>query len=183
MPRPRLGLLLGDPCGIGPEIAAKLLASPETSGRADILVLGDREVLAAGARVAKVSLASPEVERATDLKPDGGIALLHVPFAGKDAYRPGEVRPEAGAHALDLLRLAADAAARGELDAIVFAPLNKQAMMEGGLDFEDELRFLADHLACRTHVCELNTVDGLEFLVDKMNGTDDNQNFLQSMNA
>ena len=71
------------------------------------------------------------------------------------------MRPEAGAHALDLLRLAADAAARGELDAIVFAPLNKQAMMEGGLDFEDELRFLADHLACRTHVCELNTVDGL----------------------
>ncbi len=35
----------------------------------------------------------------------------------------------------------------------------------------------------RKLLSSLNTVDGLEFLVDKMNGTEDNQNFLQSMNA
>ena len=35
----------------------------------------------------------------------------------------------------------------------------------------------------RKLLSSLNTVDGLEFLLDKMNGTDDNQAFLQSMNA
>jgi transcription termination factor Rho len=35
----------------------------------------------------------------------------------------------------------------------------------------------------RKLLSSLNVVDGLEFLLDKMNGTDDNQAFLQSMNA
>ena len=52
MENPRIGLLLGDPCGVGPEVAAKLLARPETATRADVLVLGDRDVFAAGQRAA-----------------------------------------------------------------------------------------------------------------------------------
>ncbi len=35
MSKPRIGLVLGDPCGIGPEIVAKLLARPEVAARAD----------------------------------------------------------------------------------------------------------------------------------------------------
>jgi 4-hydroxythreonine-4-phosphate dehydrogenase len=39
--KPRIGLLAGDPSGIGPEIAAKLLAEPETLARAEIVAIGD----------------------------------------------------------------------------------------------------------------------------------------------
>ncbi len=160
MPKPHIGLVLGDPCGIGPEIVAKLLARPEVAARADMLVLGDRAVFAAGQRVAGVDLEIPEVPEVAAHNA-GGIALRHVPFVAGDACPPGAVCAQAGAHALELLRMAADAASRGDLDAIVFAPLSKQAMMEGGLEQQDELSFLADYLACRRHVCELATVDGL----------------------
>ncbi len=161
MPKPRICLVLGDPCGIGPEIAAKLLAKPDVTARADVLVLGDRKVFAAGQQVAGVTPEFAEVEYCGRARHAGGIALLHVPFTGRDTMRPGEVRSESGAHVLDLLRLAADSAANREVDAVVFAPLNKQAMMEGGLAGEDELAFLADYLGCREYVCELNTIDGL----------------------
>ena len=50
MTKPRIGLVLGDPCGIGPEIVAKLLARPEVAARAEVLVLGDRAVFAPGRR-------------------------------------------------------------------------------------------------------------------------------------
>ena len=39
--KPRIGLLAGDPSGIGPEVAAKLLAEPETRARAEIVAIGD----------------------------------------------------------------------------------------------------------------------------------------------
>ncbi|MFZ9997603.1 MAG: 4-hydroxythreonine-4-phosphate dehydrogenase, partial [Burkholderiaceae bacterium] len=42
--RPRVGLMLGDPTGIGPEVALKLLARPETHQQARILVVGDRRI-------------------------------------------------------------------------------------------------------------------------------------------
>ncbi|MEE9249645.1 MAG: 4-hydroxythreonine-4-phosphate dehydrogenase PdxA [Alphaproteobacteria bacterium] len=161
MSKPRICLLLGDPCGIGPEIAAKLLAKPDVTGRADVLVLGDRKVFAAGRQAAGVTLEYEEVQHGGHSRRAGGIALFHVPFAGRDAFRPGEVWSGAGAHVLELLRLSADSAASREVDAVVYAPLNKQAMMEGGLDREDEMMFLADYLDCKQYVCELNTIDGL----------------------
>ncbi len=161
MSKPRIGLVLGDPCGVGPEVAAKLLARPDVAERAEVLVLGDREVFAAGQQSAGVSLDVPQVRRAEELHDAGGLALRHVAFAGAPACPPGQVCAQAGAHALDLLRLAADAAARGAVQAVLFAPLNKQAMMEAGLEQEDELRFLVDYLGCPERVGELNTVDGL----------------------
>ena len=46
--KPRIALIPGDPSGIGPELVAKLLAEPELSHDADILVIGDRHVLEMG---------------------------------------------------------------------------------------------------------------------------------------
>lgn len=161
MPNPRIGLLLGDPCGVGPEVAAKLLARPDTATRADVLVLGDREVFAAGQRAAEVALQLPEAPEGAAPRNAAGPVLRHIEFVGREACPPGRVSAQAGAHVLELLRQGADLAASGALDALVFAPLNKQAMAEGGLEQEDELRFLAEHLGCRNHVCELNAVDDL----------------------
>ena len=46
--RPRVAVTLGDPAGVGPELAVKLLARPETAASADVFVLADEsEVLAA----------------------------------------------------------------------------------------------------------------------------------------
>ena len=39
--KPRIGLFTGDPSGIGPEVAAKLLADPETHAPAEIVAIGD----------------------------------------------------------------------------------------------------------------------------------------------
>jgi 4-hydroxythreonine-4-phosphate dehydrogenase len=54
-----------------------------------------------------------------------------------------------------------DAALRGEIDAICFAPLNKFAMKQGGLQHEDELHHFAEHLGVTGYFCEFNTLGGL----------------------
>ena len=53
---PKLGLLLGDCTGIGPELVAKVLNDPRTRDVARIAVIGDVRVLELGMRDAKVQL-------------------------------------------------------------------------------------------------------------------------------
>ncbi len=43
--RPIVGIMLGDPTGIGPEVALKLLARPETHQQSRIIVVGDKRIL------------------------------------------------------------------------------------------------------------------------------------------
>ena len=63
---PRLALLLGDPCGIGPEIVARVLAeaaepdkTTATYGGANIVVIGEPWILEWGAQCAGLHLDLP----------------------------------------------------------------------------------------------------------------------------
>jgi 4-hydroxythreonine-4-phosphate dehydrogenase len=73
----------------------------------------------------------------------------------------GKVSAAAGRYTLDSLRLAACALQRGEIDAFVFAPLNKQALKMAGMDAEDELRYLAPLLGHTGYCSEINICGGL----------------------
>ena len=56
METPRIGIAMGDPAGISPELLAKLLARSDLMGRAAVAVFGDRRVLAEGEKVAGITL-------------------------------------------------------------------------------------------------------------------------------
>ena len=146
--KPRIALLAGDPTGIGPEVAAKLLALPESREIAEITLIGDRQVFSAGARVANL--------------PDSvldGPKHLEVPLAAP--LPMSKVSAEAGTFVLATLRRAVEAFQAGEIDAIVFAPLNKQAMKLAGMAEEDEMHYFAHHLAYTGMCSEINVADRL----------------------
>ena len=50
--KPRIAVLLGDPSGIGPEMAVKLLARQRNLDAARVLLIADPVVLASGERIA-----------------------------------------------------------------------------------------------------------------------------------
>ena len=156
----RVGLLLGDPCGIGPELVAKLMAGGELDPDAATIVIGEPGVLARGARCAGVELGLPEVS-SPDEAARGTAALLRGPSLDPAAAPVGEVSAAAGAYVLDVFRQALGLARAGALDALCFAPCNKQAMHAGGLAFEDELRFFAHELGCAGCVGEINATGDL----------------------
>lgn len=59
--RPRIALTIGDPAGVGPELAAKLLADPQNRAKADIFVLADLSEVNAAAAAAGVTIPISEV--------------------------------------------------------------------------------------------------------------------------
>jgi 4-hydroxythreonine-4-phosphate dehydrogenase len=157
---PRVGLLLGDPCGIGPELVAKLVGDQELDPDGATVVIGEPRVLARGAEHAGVELRLPEAS-GPDAVPAGTAALVRGPSIDPAEAPLGRVSAAAGAYVLDAFRQALALARAGALDAICFAPCNKEAMHEGGLAFEDELRFFVHELGHSGYVGEINATGGL----------------------
>ena len=156
----RLGLLLGDPCGIGPELVAKLVAGGDLDPDTATIVIGEARLLARGAQHAGVAFRLPEVSSPDEVA-RSAAALLPGPSIDPAAAPVGQVSAAAGAYVLDAFRQALGLARAGVLDALCFAPCNKQAMHAGGLAFEDELRFFAHELGCAGYVGEINATGDL----------------------
>ena len=139
--KPRIGLLLGDPTGIGPELVAKLLALPETPAQAEVLVIGDRRLYQRGIGIAA----------AVDTHPQ----FLDYPCPS-EGHVLGKVSAEVGQYVLGCLSKAIETWQARKIDAIVFAPLNKQAMKLAGMKQLDELHYFADLLGHQGRVLEIN---------------------------
>lgn len=160
--RPRLGIVVGDPCGIGPEVTAKLVASEDVRERAGILVIGDAWVFEQAQEVAGVALEAQVVHDPAAANLDASApTLLACETVGKAEVRPGEALAAAGRSALQTLTRALALARENVIDAIVFAPLNKLALHQAGYGFADELHWFAHQLGCTSTIGELNVLGDL----------------------
>jgi 4-hydroxy-L-threonine phosphate dehydrogenase PdxA len=128
MTLPRIAIALGDPAGIGPEIALKAALDPRVRALCRPLLVGDPAVLALQARLCGLEGRLAEVP------------LLQVP-----AEPPvlGEIRAAHGRAAVEAARAAIAAALRGEVDAVVAAPQTERAIKEAGIDFDGYPSFVA----------------------------------------
>jgi 4-hydroxythreonine-4-phosphate dehydrogenase len=144
---PRIGLLLGDPTGIGPELVAKLLEWRGSWESAEILLIGEREVFEQGKRIAGCTI-------------DREIRFLGCPLS-LDQFAIGKASAAGGQYVLDTISLAAKAFQHGDIDAIVYAPLNKVAMRTAGLAYTDEIVFFADRLGRNGFLAEISIFGSL----------------------
>lgn len=153
--RPRIALTLGDPAGVGPELAVKLLAKPETTQIAEVYVLADRAEVEGAAAAAGVTVPLAD-------EPAPGFAvLLDDNSAPAEPIAVREVSQAAGARTMHQLRRAVALANEGKVEAILFTPLNKTSLKLGGMNEEDELRWFAKELNYTGTTSELNVLPGL----------------------
>jgi 4-hydroxythreonine-4-phosphate dehydrogenase len=132
----KLGITVGDPTGIGPEIVAAAVAALPREWLARILVYGDRGPLERGARAMGVELPAE---------------LVVTGDGTGEAAEPGRPDERSGAAQVGYLEAAIAAARRGEFAAIATAPISKTWARRAGLAFpgHTELlaaRFGADHV-------------------------------------
>ncbi len=157
---PRIAWVLGDPAGIGPEIVAKSLASSEMAGMCRPVVVGPAWLLERGRQVAQVELATamcdparlPELSARTVPVVDQGWPVAEFP--------PGVLSAAGGKLCIEMLRAAVDMARAGTVDAVVFAPLNKEGLRLGGNPHADEHHLVAEWLG-EPASSEINAVGGL----------------------
>ena len=159
--KPRIALVLGDPAGIGPELAARLLADPTTSEVADVLVIADPRELALGMQIAGCHTMLSAVASLDAARRGHGLMLLAHVVSTPLGFKRAASTAEAGAYALGTLKTALEAATAGVVDAILFAPLNKHALHLADMGTADELHWFARQLDFKGPICEFNVLDDL----------------------
>lgn len=105
--RPRLAVLLGDPSGIGPEMAVKLLARKANLQNADVLLIADPAVLESGQRIAGLRLDTIAIKDPAQLRFEPGrITLLEQDGLRGRPLVLGECNEASGQASMQALALA-----------------------------------------------------------------------------
>lgn len=145
MRKPTIAITMGDAAGIGPEIVVKSLADARVHQWCEPIVLGDLGVLRDAADRAAVPARFAAVERpgAGGCEP-GTWPVIDYANVDRRALAIGVVAPALGAAAVHYTREAARLALAGEIDGIVSAPLNKEAMRAAGFHYEGATEIFAE---------------------------------------
>jgi 4-hydroxythreonine-4-phosphate dehydrogenase len=136
--RPRIGISLGDITGIGPEVTLKALATEAQGDDAHYLLIGDVEHILRLNQ--KLGLNLP-LQAHDGKDTDGHISLLKVGGESLGSDLVGG-SPEAARAAVAWVREGAERCLRHELDALVTAPVNKEAIVRAGIAFVGQTEML-----------------------------------------
>ncbi|GIN58981.1 4-hydroxythreonine-4-phosphate dehydrogenase [Lederbergia ruris] len=142
----RIGITLGDPAGIGPEISIKALAKPELYDRCHPLLIGDKSVIEFYlAKHPELDLKVNVIENPQDgLYEYGTIDLVDCGIVKMDHLQIGEVSVMAGDAAFQYVKKVIELALDKKIDATVTNPLNKEAINAAGHHYAGHTEIYAD---------------------------------------
>jgi 4-hydroxythreonine-4-phosphate dehydrogenase len=152
---PVIGITMGDPAGIGPEIIVKAFADESIYQGCRPVLLGDPGAInqAVGG---KGSIKIREIGQPSEaLGTRGCMDVIPVCRLEKECLVPGFPRVEGGVAMVDCIITAVEMAKKGEIAAMVTCPINKALMHEAGYPYEGHTQFIAGLTDCRDYVMML----------------------------
>lgn len=149
MTRKRIGVSIGDPAGVGPELALRAASRIAELPRVELSLIGSHALLTRVA--AALGLPLPTEQRVELWQQDRGgreevssVVTLSIGNLAADRVRPGIWTPETGAASCEWVRFATAAAKSKRLDAIVTGPIQKEAWHAAGISYPGHTELLAD---------------------------------------
>lgn len=140
---PRIGITMGDPAGIGPEVVLKAVAEAEIRRVCVPVLIADAQLLAHTARTLDLQ-SGYDIIRRDEKLPDkiSEPVIFHLDNI-EGSIEPGIESAAAGKAAAGYIEAAVQLCAAGSIDAIATAPINKRALFLGGYSFPGHTEFLA----------------------------------------
>ena len=143
--RPVIGITMGDPVGIGPEIILKALSSPLIYKTCKPLVIGDPGVLELAKKSTSSTLKIKDVKNpVSGTYKYGQVDVLCLSKLNKDKISWGKLTVQTGNAMIKYITTAIDMAISGSIGAIVTCPVNKAAMQKAGSKFSGHTELLAE---------------------------------------
>lgn len=145
MSLPAIGITMGDPAGIGPELCLRICRDPRVRRIAVPVVFGSSALLARVAAAARLpapppAVPLPEWRESRDLR---GPVVVDVGCGTLSSVRPGRVQKACGAAARLCVEVAASEALAGRVAAVVTAPIHKEAWRLAGVRHAGHTEYLA----------------------------------------
>lgn len=157
--KPIIAITMGDPTGIGAEIAVKTLSRQEYYEMANPLVIGDGERMRQSLKFVPDKLAINVVEDVKAAKFTRGIIdVLHVEVPGASNLPYGKVHATGGAAAVAYVFAGIELAKARQIDAVCTGPLHKEAMhMAGYTRFAGHTEIFAERTGTVDYAMMLST--------------------------
>jgi len=159
--KPVIGLVQGDPAGIGSELMVKLLSDESVRERANIAIIGAPDVIARGESIVGASIERVHTSRFDSNLVSDNLQHIDLGIPDIDKVALAEVSAAGGQSSLDGLKLAFELSSAGHIDGICFMPFNKESMHMGGNPFMDEIGFARDYFGIDTAASEFNIAHGM----------------------
>jgi 4-hydroxy-L-threonine phosphate dehydrogenase PdxA len=139
----KVAISIGDPAGIGPEVALKAAVDPRVREVAKPVLVGDTGFVATHATLCGLAptLRSFKTAGAIDWSAEGVLVLDPGDLGGPLAI--GKVAAHHGRAAYAAVKLATEAALAGVVDAVVAAPITETSIRDAGIAFDGNPSFVA----------------------------------------
>ncbi len=144
-----IGITMGDPCGIGPEVILKALSSQDTLAMADFVIIGCKRVLhrtaqnlRLGMQIRTLKLDSPDLN--VDTESPNSIKVLdldNIEIKNTLFFKPS---PECGRASVEYILEGIRLATEEKIDALVTAPISKEAIKMAGYKFAGHTELLKE---------------------------------------
>lgn len=143
--KPILGLTMGDPAGIGPEVLAKGLASGAIQKHGRPVIIGSFPVMQQTIRSLRLPLRAIALNDhdAVSVR-SGEVSVLDPLDRPLGLFTMGRVGKKTGAASVRFIQKAVELAQAGCIQAMVTAPINKEAMNVAGFSYPGHTEMLAD---------------------------------------
>ncbi len=142
---PLLGITMGDPAGIGPEVIAKALSRPQLHNLCLPIVIGSYPVMKQTIQALRLNLNVLRVDdHQTAVPRRRTVAVLDPLETPLRKFTRGVAAEETGAASVAFIKKAVELAQLGCVDGIVTAPINKEAINMAGCRYPGHTELLAD---------------------------------------
>lgn len=140
-----MGIAMGDPSGIGPEVTVKALAHKEIYDICRPVIVGNAAVVRMAAAYSGVNLKVREVSSVEEAVYDyGTIDVLNQDTVDTGTLKMGEVSAQGGNAAYRAVEKVIGLAMKGEINATITGPLNKEALNLAGWHYSGHTEIYAD---------------------------------------
>ncbi|HLN22337.1 MAG TPA: 4-hydroxythreonine-4-phosphate dehydrogenase PdxA [Bacteroidales bacterium] len=152
-----IGITMGDPSGIGPEIILKSFNNPAVNGK-KVLVIGDYDVMKAASGI--LSNLDFKLERVSSVKEctfsKDILNILDLGLTDMKTFQKGVIQPASGNAAFRYIKKAVSLVMSKEISAIATAPLNKEALHFAGHNYPGHTEILAGLTGTRDYTMLLH---------------------------
>lgn len=138
--KPRIGITIGDPAGIGPEVTLKALSSLDGVTELEAVIIGDLGTLKGSVLALSLDIGLQEYSKSGGV---AGVSVVDLNNVGTD-FLMGTESALTGRASGQYIQTAVEMWRNGEIDAIATAPINKRALQMGGFNYPGHTEFLAE---------------------------------------
>ena len=151
--KPYVGLTMGDPCGIGPEVVIKALIHSEIYEWCNPVIIGNAASLRETVKMLDIDMSINHISE-TDIEMSrvnpNAASVIDIGNLNYEDVTIGEINPGCGKAAMEWVSHAGRLAMRGAIGGIATAPLNKEAASLAGYEAIGHMELLQELTGSKT---------------------------------